>query len=55
MIKNDGFHQDKVRKSVRPLTTNKYSPEASTVLVRVAQKNVFNCIMVLPVLLEVKP
>jgi hypothetical protein len=25
MIKNDGFHQDKVRKSMRPPTTNKNS------------------------------
>ena len=51
MIKNDGFHQDKVRKSMRPPTTNKNSPEANTALVRVAQKNVFNCIIVLPILL----
>ena len=52
MIKNDGFHQYKFRKSMRPLTTNKNSPEASTALVRVAQKNVFNCIIVSPVLIE---
>ena len=52
MIKNDGFHQDKVRKSMRPPTTNKNSPEANTAtLVRVAQKNVFNCMIVLPILL----
>ena len=56
MIKNDGFHQDKVRKSMRPPTTNKNSPEANTALVRVAQKNVFNCIIVLPnPYFEVKP
>ena len=52
MIKNDGFHQFKVRKSMRPPTTNKNSPEANTALVRVAQKNVFNCIIVLPILIE---
>ena len=44
--------QFKVRKSMRPPTTNKNSPEANTAtLVRVAQKNVFNCIIVLPILL----
>ena len=36
---------------MRPLTTNKNSTEASAALVRVAQKNVFNCIMVLPILI----
>ena len=30
-------------KTVRALTKNRNSPEASTALVRVAQKNVFNC------------
>ena len=52
MIKNDGFHQYKVRKIMRPPTTNKNSPEARTALVRVAQTNVFNCIIVSPVLIE---
>jgi len=37
---------------MRPLTTNKNSTEASTALVRVAQKNVFNCIIVSPILIE---
>jgi hypothetical protein len=36
---------------MRPLTTNKNSPEVNTPLVRIAQKNVFNCIIVLPILL----
>ena len=36
---------------MRPPTTNKNSPEANTALVRIAQKNVFNCIIVLPILL----
>jgi hypothetical protein len=36
---------------MRPPTTNKNSPEANTALVRVAQTNVFNCIIVLPILL----
>jgi hypothetical protein len=52
MIKNDGFHQYKVRKSMRPPTTDKDNPEANTALVRIAQKNVFNCIIVSPVLIE---
>ena len=52
MIKNDGFHQYKVRKIMRPPTTNKNSPEARTALVRVAQTNVFNCIIVSPVLMS---
>ena len=48
--------QFKVRKSMRPPTANKNSPEANTALVRVAQKNVFNCIIVLPnPYFEVKP
>ena len=51
MIKNDVFHQYKVRKIMRPPISNKYSPEETTALVRVAQKNVFNCIIVLPILL----
>ena len=56
MIKNDGFHQFQIRKSMRPPTTNKDSPEANTALVRVAQKNVLNCIIVLPnPYFEVKP
>jgi hypothetical protein len=38
----------KIRKVMRPPTTNKNSPEANTALVRIAQKNVFNCIIVLP-------
>jgi hypothetical protein len=46
------FHQYKVRKRMRPLTTNKNSIEASAALVRVAQKNVFNCIIVSPILIE---
>ena len=43
--------QFKVRKSMRPPITNKISPEANTALVRVAQTNVFNCIIFLPILL----
>jgi hypothetical protein len=36
---------------MRPPTTNNNSPEVNTELVRIAQKNVFNCIIVLPILL----
>jgi len=44
-VKAQGFHWGHFCKSMRALTKNRNSIEASTALVRVAQKNVFSCMI----------
>jgi hypothetical protein len=49
------IYQCQIRESMRALATNKKSPEASIALATVAQKNVFKCMIVPPILIWVKP